>query len=457
MRTMKLFRITVLFMALFSASATLLANQPADSVVKPTHWTLSSCIDYAMKNNITIKKSVNTLQQSRVDTKLAKAALFPSLSASTTQGVTNQPFGGNGSYGSSYNSGSTNTYSGSYGASASWLLYNGGKNRENIQYEQLLNKIDELNIATSRNDIQISITKAYLQILYAIEAIKINENTVATSKATLDRGNELFTAGKLAKPDVAQLESQYSQDKYSLIQSQLTLSDDKVQLKQLLELQGSDDMAIDFPTLSDDEVLTPLPSIEDVYQTALTFMPEIKGSSLSTKAAKLNEKIAKTGLSPTVSLNAQVETGNNNQSNEGFFTQLKNGWNNYVGVSVSIPIFDNRSTKSAVEKAKLATESSMLDEQDKKKTLYQTIESIWQNGHSYQTQYVAAKEKYKSTKVSFDLINEQFKLGMKNIVELTTQKNDLLSAEQSVLQAKYMTILNAELLKFYSQQKITLN
>ena len=454
--TMRLLKTTVFSMTLIFSSI-LSAHELTDSVAKPAQWTLSSCINYALKQNITIRKSQNTLQQSLVDTKTYQAALFPSLNAYTSQDVTNQPFGGNGSYGSSYNSGNKTTYNGSYGLNASWTVYNGGKNKMNIQYEQLQNKINELGIAYSQNDIQISITKAYLQILYAAEAIKINENTVVTSKATLDRSKELYTAGKLAKPDVAQLESQYSQDKYTLVSSQVTLSNYRLQLKQLLEIEGSDELNIAIPQLVDDDVLTPLPAKEEIYQEALGIMPEIKSSKLNTDASKLNEKIAKTGSSPTVSISGQMYTGHNSVTTDGLFTQLKNGWNNTIGVSVSVPIFDNRSTKSAVEKARLTTESSQLNELDKRKTLYQTIESIWQDANSYQIQYTAAKEKVKSAQTSFDLVTEQFKLGMKNTLELLTQKNNLLSAEQSELQAKYMSILNVQLLKFYEGQKITLN
>lgn len=453
---MKLFKPIVLMFALVSATL-LQAQVRADSITRPAQWTLSSCIDYAFKQNITIKKSQNSLEQSLVDTKTAKAALFPSLNFGSSQSYVNQPYGGNGSYGSSYNSGSSNTYSGSYGFDASLTLYNGGKNKKKIEYNQLQNKISELSIANSQNDIQISITKAYLQILYAAEAIKINENTVATSKVTWERAKELMKAGQLALPDVAELESQYSQDKYTLVSSQVSLSNYRLQLKQLLELDGSEEMNIVVPQLSDDEVLVPLPNKSDVYQTALNIMPQIKSGRLTTTAARLNEKIAATGSAPTISASAEMSTSNNSSATNSVFSQWKNGWSNTLGISISIPILDNRSTKSAKEIAKLQTLSSQLSELDERKTLYQTIESIWQDATSYQMEYTAAKDKVKSSQTSLDLIREQFNVGMKNTVELLTQQNLLLSAQQAELQAKYMTILNIELLKFYQGEKLSIN
>lgn len=95
----------------------------------------------------------------------------------------------------------------------------------------------------------------------------------------------------------------------------------------------------------------------------------------------------------------------------------------------------------------------MLDEE---KNLFKTIEGLWLDANSAQQSYAAASEKLRSTQVSYDLIDEQFNLGMKNTVELLTEKNNLLAAKQEVLQAKYMAILNTQLLHFYQGESIKL-
>jgi len=135
---------------------------------------------------------------------------------------------------------------------------------------------------------------------------------------------------------------------------------------------------------------------------------------------------------------------------------VKNGWNNSIGLSLNVPIFNNRKTKSAVQKAKLQVIDSELSELNEQKTLFKTIETIYLDAVSSQNRFKAATEKLQSTKTSYELINEQFNLGMKNTVELLTEKNNVLSAQQEVLQAKYMTILNIQLLKFYQGEQITL-
>ena len=425
----------------------------------PAQWDLQSCIDYALEQNITIRKNRVTAASTQIDVKTAKAALFPSLSFSTSQQVVNRPYQESSSRVSVSEIISTNSktsYNGNYGLNASWTLYNGSKRLKTIQQEKLNNQVAELDVATSENSIQESIAQIYIQILYAAESVRVNENTLQVSIAQRDRGQELLNAGSIAKSDFAQLEAQVSTDRYQLVTAQATLQDYKLQLKQLLELDGENEMNIYLPALSDENVLSPLPAKRDVYVSALALRPEIEASKLNVNASELGIDIAKSGYLPTVSLSAGIGTNHTSGSDFTFSEQVKNGWNNSIGLSVSVPIFNNRQTKSAVQKAKLQYETSMLSLLDEQKALYKTIEGLWLDANSAQQRYAAANEKLKSTQISYNLISEQFNLGMKNTVELLTEKNNLLQAQQEQLQAKYMAILNTQLLKFYQGDKLAL-
>ena len=423
----------------------------------PAQWDLQSCIDYALEQNITIRKNRVTAASTQIDVKTAKAALFPSLSFSTSQQVVNRPYQESSSSGSEIISTNSKTsYNGNYGLNASWTLYNGSKRLKTIQQEKLNNQVAELDVATSENSIQESIAQIYIQILYAAESVRVNENTLQVSIAQRDRGQELLNAGSIAKSDFAQLEAQVSTDRYQLVTAQATLQDYKLQLKQLLELDGENEMNIYLPALSDENVLSPLPAKRDVYVSALALRPEIEASKLNVNASELGIDIAKSGYLPTVSLSAGIGTNHTSGSDFTFSEQVKNGWNNSIGLSVSVPIFNNRQTKSAVQKAKLQYETSMLSLLDEQKALYKTIEGLWLDANSAQQRYAAANEKLKSTQISYNLISEQFNLGMKNTVELLTEKNNLLQAQQEQLQAKYMAILNTQLLKFYQGDKLAL-
>lgn len=442
-----------------SAQTSPLLNDTLNQAKYPSQWDLQSCIEYALQQNITIRKNRISAESTQIDVKTAQAAMFPSLSFSSNQSIENRPYQENSSRISGSDIVSSNkktSYNGSYGLNASWTLYNGNKRVNTIKQEQLNNQVAGLDVATSENNIQESITQIYIQILYAAEAVKVNENTLQVSMAQRDRGQQLLNAGSIAKSDFAQLEAQVSTDRYQVVTAQATLQDYKLQLKQLLELDGENEMNIFLPTLSDENVLAPLPTKKDVYLSALTLRPEIEASKLNVAASDLGINIAKAGYMPTISLSAGIGTSNLSSSDFTFSEQLKNGWKNSIGLSISVPIFNNRQTKSAVQKAKLQKETSMLSLLDEQKTLYKNIEGIWLDANSAQQRYAAANEKLKSTQISYDLISEQFNLGMKNTVELLTEKNNLLQAQQEQLQAKYMAILNTQLLKFYQGNKIAL-
>ena len=439
---------------------TAIGTQQQDSTqALPAQWNLQTCINYALQQNITIRKNRLNAESAEVDVKTAKAALFPSLTASVSQRIVNRPNSQTNTIidGDNITSSQSKTsYNGSYGIDANWTLYNGSKRLNTLKQQRMNNRIAELGVAESENTIEESITQIYVQILYAAEAVKVNEATLDVSRAECERARALLAAGSIARSDLAQLEAQVSTDKYQLVTAQATLQDYKLQLKQLLELDGEKEMTLYIPTLGDENVLSPLPSKTDVYRSALTLRPEIEAGRLNVKASELDINIARSGYIPTISLSAGIGSTNTNGNDFTFGEQIKQNWNNSLGVTVSVPIFNNRQTKSAVQKAKIQKQNSELDLLDNQKNLYKTIEGLWLDANSAQQRYVAAIEKLRSTQTSYDLIQEQFNLGMKNTVELLTEKNNLLNAQQETLQAKYMAILNTQLLKFYQGEQITL-
>ena len=463
MTKLKTFTLTVLYLAC-SLNAEASIRQAADSTLQatdslPAVWDLQTCIDYALKENITIQLNRISAESTGEDLKTAKSALFPSLNASVSQRVVNRPNSNTGTIISGDNittSQSKTSYNGSYGIDASWTLYNGSRRLNTIKQEKLNSRIAELTVAESENSIEESIAQMYVQILYATEAVKVNEGTLEVSRAQYERGKQLHEAGSLSKADLAQLEAQVSNDNYSVVTSQATLLDYKLQLKQLLELDGEYEMNLYLPDLDDADALAPLPAKADVYRAALSLRPEIESGKLNVESADLQVKIARSGYIPTISLTAGIGSTNANGNDFTFTEQIKQNWNNSIGVSLSIPIFDNRQTKSSVRKAKLQKQTSQLNLLDDQKTLYRTIETLWLNANSAQQQYMAAQKQVESTQTSFDLVSEQFDRGMKNTVELLTEKNNLLAAQQQFLQAKYMAILNRQLLNFYQGEPITL-
>ena len=403
-------------------------------------WTLQECLDYAYQNNIQVRQSRNNQLSGIEDTKQAKAALFPSLVASTTQSYTNYP---------SSEVTDNNSYTGTYGITAGMTIFEGGKLRTEVKRQKVQNQMDALSVEESVNDIRIAIVQAYMQCLYAADAVRINRSTAEASKAQRDRAEEMLRTGSISRVDFAQLQSQYSSDEYQIVVAGSTLDNYKLQLKQLLELDIMEEMNPAVPGVKEENVLKALPPKNEVYETALKFMPHIRRGELGIEAAKLEEKSARAGFFPSISLSASVGTGHMSNNDFESGSQIWNRFNENVGLTLNIPIFSNRKNRTAVNKAKIALNDSYLEWTSLQKELLRNVESAYLDAVSAQAQYLSAREKEKYARESYELTSEQFRVGVKNTVELITAQNEYSAAQQQVLQAKYLTLLSIELLNIY--------
>lgn len=438
--------------------AALLVCQSVAAQDSVKQWTLQECLDYALENNIQLQKSRNDYLSGVEDTKMAKAARLPSLSVTSSQGFTNYPSASasfSDSHSGSYGFSSRNSYTGTYGINAGLTLYNGGKLQTAVKRQNLQNQIDALSVEESANDIRVAIVQAYMQALYAREAVEIAINTAKTSEAQRDRAREMFQAGSISQVDLAQLESQYQSDAYQVVVARTSLDNYNLQLKQLLELDITDQIELSVPEINESAVTRVLPDKTQIYATATENMPEIKRGELAVEAADLDIRQARAGFYPSLGLTASVGTGHMSGNHYESGSQIWNRFNENVGLSLSIPIFSNRQNRTATNKARIAAASSRLDQQDLLKTLLREVETAYLDAVSAQSQYVAANEKERYARQSYELTDEQFRVGMKNTVELITAQNEWSAAQQEVLQAKYMALLNMELLNIYQGQPVT--
>jgi len=421
-------------------------------------WTLQDCIDYAMENNITLKKSQLKKQSATEDLKGAKAALLPTVSASTNQSLGYQPWKDTGM--AYVSNGTVNTkvdktsYNGSYSLSGQWTVWNGGRNTNTIKLDRLAEQEAELSSRETANSIQERIAQIFSQILYLDESVKVNEQMLETSKKNEERGQEMLNVGKMSKADLAQLSAQRANDEYSIVEAKTQLMNYKLQMKQLLEITDEVEFDVAVPEIGDEMILAAIPALQTVYEEALLSRPEIERSQLAVKGSEVSVSIAKAGWMPNVSVTGGVTTSTNSLSGTGWGSQFKSNVNTQLGLGVSMPIYDGRSTKTAVNKAKIQQLQARLDLQDLQKTLYSDIQGYWINAVNNQEKYKAAKSSVESAQQSYDLLSEQFRLGLKNIVELLAGKDNLLNAQQNQLQSKYLTLYNQQMLAFYQGGEI---
>ena len=438
----------------------ILATMISLSVSAQEKWTLRECIDYAMQNSITLKQAHLTKQTATETRKQSQAALFPSLSASSNQSFGYRPWQSSGmatvSNGTVNSSVTKTYYNGTYGINASWTLWNGNQNHNQVKANKLSEEQAELKIEQSANSIQEQIAQLYVQILYMNEAIGVNRESLEASKKNEERGQEMVNVGKMSKADLAQLSAQRAMEEYNLVEAESNLANYKLQLKQLLEITGEQAFDVAMPTASDQQALASIPSVMNVYEQALTLRPEIKNTELVLQASDVQLKIARAGYLPTLSMTGGVGTSTTSNNSNKWGEQMKTNFDASAGIGISIPIFDQRKARTAVNKAKIQHEQALLDQQDQQKKLYSTIEGFWLDAQTNQEKFRAASATVESEQQSYDLLQEQFNLGLKNIVELLNGKVSLLQAQQSKLQSKYTTILKQQLLKFYQGETMNI-
>ena len=432
----------------------ILATIPSGIYAK--QWTLKECINYALENNISLQKTQIKKASANEDYLQSKAALLPSLSASSNQNVSYTPWVTSGISGEGFTKSSVDKvyYNGSYSVMGNYVIWNGNKNRNQVKLNKLTYEAAALDSATQAQNLQEQIATLYIQICYSTEAIKVNQESYKSSLENENRGKEFVKIGKMSQADLAQLTAQRAQDEYNIVAAESNVKNYKRQLKELLQITNDEAFDIVIPSTTDSQALASIPALSSVYASALDNRPEIKSYQNMIDQSNLNIDIAKAGKMPTISANAGISTSSTSMNKTGWGTQIKQNFSLGGGVSISIPIYDNRATKTAINKANLQKQSSMLDLKNEQTKLYSTIENYWLQANTNQSQFKSAKVSTESAKTSFELLNEQFKLGLKNIVELRTGKDNLLKAQQNELQAKYLTILNLGMLNFYKNGKV---
>lgn len=408
-------------------------------------WTYSDCVEYAREHNISLQKSRLTELSSEYALEESKAQWEPTLDFATTHSVSNYP----------WRESAKNSYNSSYGLNAGWTVWNGGQRENTIKQSKLRTEINRLTTGQMMRTLETDLLQVYINILYAKESIGIYKEAAKVSLAQSERARELMEAGKISKVDYAQLNSQYEQDKYALVNAQSTYDSRLMELKQLLELGIDTEINLADVEWDSAQVLAALPPIAESYRMALDTDLRIKALEIEKSSSDLDIAIAKAGRMPKISLNAGVGTGYY-APGDAFGSSMKKGLNESLGLTLSIPIFDNKKTKTAVAQARVASLNAQLDINQRQTDIAQLVENWYIDTQSAQSRYSAAETQLESARLSDELTNERFNLGYVNTVELMTAHNSYIEARHTVLQAKYMAMLGRKMVEFYRNATVTL-
>ena len=419
------------------------------TLVAPHQWSLRECCDYAVEHSISIKQQENQCRQQEIQLNTAKSSRLPDLSGSVGQ---NFSFGRGLTAENTYTN--TNTSSTSLSLGTSIPLFTGFQIPNQIKLNQLNLEAATADLEKAKNDIRMQVAQAYVQILYDMEMADVAKRQVAIDSDQVARLQALVANGKASEAELSQQRATLANSTLTATQADNNTRLAILTLTQLLELPSPEGFAIVKPDIKNESTLMELSALtpDIIYADALGIKPEIAAQQLRLKGTEHSIKIAQAGNLPTLSLSGGLGTNYYTTSgfkSDAFGKQLKNNFSQYIGLNLSVPIFNRFSTRNSIRNARIEQENAQLTLDNTKKTLYKDIQQVYYNAQNAQAKEKASEQAVQSSSDAFKLTQAKYENGKATITEFNESKNNYLKAESDLVQARYENIYQHALIQFY--------
>ena len=420
-------------------------------------WDLQTCIDYAIKNNLQVKRQEINTRHSETMVKQAKDDKLPNLNGQVSNDFS---FGRSLTYNNTYDNINSSSVSG--GLNTSMTLFNGMTLSNTVKMRELDLQATMADLQKTKDDIMLSIAAEYLEILFAQEVQLVAEATIEVTKQQIERTRQLVDAGSEARGALLEIEAQLAREELDLVNAQNRVQLAYLNLYQLLELPMGESFTIEKPSLPEVQSNLTMINAYDVFSTAINVRPEIKAAQLRVESAMKQMEIAKGSRYPNLSFGANYYNQYNNQYKDfegnriDLGEQLKNNSRSSLGLTLSIPIFNRFQAKNNISNSKLQIADYEYQLQQSRNVLRRDIEQVYTNALAAFNRYISTEKAVTSMKEAFRYTEEKFNVGMINSVEYNQSKTNLTNAQSDLIQAKYEYIFRTKILDFYNGVPITL-
>ena len=430
-----------------------LITLPLPAAAQRRQWSLRECCDYAVANNISIKQQENQCRQQEIQLSTAKNSRLPDLSGSVGQ---NFSFGRGLTADNTYSN--TNTSSTSFSLGTSVPIFTGFQIPNQIKLNQLNLEAATADLEKAKNDIRMQVAQAYVQILYDMEIADVAHRQIGIDSMQVARLQAFVNNGKASEAELSQQKATLANSHLTATQADNNTRVALLTLSQLLELPSPEGFTIVRPNLDNLDNLgnlgnpNSLPTPDAIYADALGIKPEIISQQLKLKGTEHSIKIAQAGNYPTLSLSGGLGTNYYTTSGfkaDGFGTQLKNNFSQYIGLNLNVPIFNRFSTRNQIRSARIEQENQQLALDNTKKTLYKEIQQVYYNALNAQAKEEASQQAVATANDAFHLTQAKYENGKATITEFNESKNNYLKAESDLVQARYENIYQKALIAFY--------
>ena len=408
-------------------------------------WTLAECIRHAQENNISLQQRGLQVKQQEIQLDNSKGSRLPQVSGSVSE---NFSFGRGLTADNTYSN--TNTTSSGISLGTAVPIFQGLRISNSIKEGELNLKAATEDLEKAKEDMSVSVAQAYVQILYNMELLDVANNQVGIDSLQLERLEVLLENGKASPSQVAQQKAALGQSRLSVTQARNNLNISLLDLSQLLELPDPEGFSIVRPDVPIEGILLGNP--EDIYAEALENKPAIKAEMFRLDATEFSIKSAKGAFLPSISANGGIGTNYYTMSaapSAAFMEQIKHNFSQYLGLSLSVPIFTGFQTRNQVRAAELSRTNQMLQLENTKKTLYKEIQQAYYNAVAASEKYRSSDQARDSAKESFELVMAKYENGKANITEFNESRDAYLRSESDLVRSRYEYLYSAKLLDFY--------
>ncbi|GHT20965.1 transporter [Bacteroidia bacterium] len=422
-------------------------------------WTLEECIKQAQDFNIDIKQRELQIETAEVDLHTSRMSRLPNLNASIGDNVSmGRAQIDDGSATPRITTQTTSNTSASLGASMP--IFTGFRISNEVARDKLDVEAAYENLNKAKEDLAINVTGQFLQVLFSKETLKINEEQLFLSKNQAEKTELMVNAGKVARAELSDVQAQVSKDQVAVVEARNNLNLALLNLAQFLELDFTPDFDVAAPNAVQitvqSEALTP-PSM--LYGEAVGIKPVIKEQEFRLQSAEKAISIAQSANLPSLSLDMGVSTSyfyTFDGVNKPIAEQLKDRLNEYVGLSLQIPIFNRFATSNQIKKARINVESQQFALDNAKKTLYKEIQTAYQNALAAVEKYKASEVAMRATEESYRGATERYETGKISIFEFNEAKTKWKQTQVDCVQTKYEYVFRTKILDFYANRPISL-
>ena len=430
------------------------------SVAQQKKWTIRECVEYALKNNISIKQSELDVRMADVDKKAAIGNFFPNLNAqlghSWSIGANTNPV-------TNVRENQTTQYT-QLGLSSSVTIYNGLQNQNRLRNAKMVQLARQYQLTKMQDDISLYVANAYLDILFNKENLKVQQNQLVFDEKQLKRTEELVNSGSVPRGDLLDMKATIASDKQKVVVAENALLISRLSLAQLLRVEEFKDFDVADVEIEPKPSLVMAETPEAIVAKANEVRVEIKIAKTNLDVAERDIKIAKGALQPSLSFGYNFGT-NASYSNRiigidpsgvpitagplPVFDQLSNNKGHNFGLQLNVPIFNGFSARNNVERSKIGYERSKnnFDQAkiDLETNVYKAITDTKGALNTYETSIATAEARLEA----FNYAKEKYAVGLMNTFDFNQSQTIFVASQSDVIRAKYDYIFKMKVVELY--------